>query len=188
MRNRQYATILHALDPLTWLPNRSLFEARLASAIHCAPRPRSVLAVLLIDLDRLTEINEALGRGVGDRVLREAAVRLVRALDASAVLSRLQADDFAAFLEVADLAGAAVQARSLLKHCREPYVIDCLAVTVTASIGIALCSSHAEDAPSLLKRAERALIEAKIRGRDCFYPGAATCSDGTDPLLRIARG
>jgi len=179
---------LHALDPLTWLPNRSLFEARLVSAIRCAPRPRSVLAVLLIDLDRLTGINETLGRDVGDRVLREAAVRLARALDAGAVLSRLQADDFAAFLEVADLAGAAVQARALLKHCREPYVIDCLAVTVTASIGIALCSSHAESPASLLARAERALCEAKIRGRDCFYPGTATCCDGTDPQLRTARG
>src|SRR6185295_6968388 len=105
------------LDPLTWLPNRSLFEARLASAIRCAQRPRSVLAVLLIDLDRLTEINETLGREVGDRVLREAAVRLARALEAGAMLARLQADDFAAFLEVADLAGAAVQARALLKHC-----------------------------------------------------------------------
>jgi diguanylate cyclase (GGDEF)-like protein len=175
---------LHALDPLTWLPNRSLFEARLASAVRCAHRPRSVLALLLVDLDRLAETNEMLGRACGDRVLREAAARLARALDGGAMLSRLQSDDFAAFLEVADLAAAAKRAAALLKSCREPYVIDCLAVTVTASIGIALCSSPAEDPASLLARAERALFQAKIRGRDCFYPGAATCSDGIDPQLR----
>jgi diguanylate cyclase len=179
---------LYALDPLTWLPNRSLFEARLAAAVRSAPRPRSVLALMLIDLDRLAETNEMLGRDCGDRILREAAVRLSRALEGGAMLSRLQSDDFAAFLEVADLAAAAGQAAALLKRCREPYVVDCLAVTVTASIGIALCSSHAEGPARLLARAERALVQAKIRGRDCFYPGAATCSDGTDPQLRTARG
>jgi diguanylate cyclase (GGDEF)-like protein len=179
---------LHALDPLTWLPNRSLFDARLKTAVGCAHRQRNVLALLLIDLDRLAETNETLGRGFGDRVLREAAVRLARALGAGAMLSRLQSDDFAAFLEVADLSAAAKQATALLDRCRKPYVVDCLAVTVTASIGIALCPSRAEDPASVLARAERALFEAKIRGRDCFYPGAATCSDGTDPLPRTARG
>jgi len=177
---------VHALDPLTWLPNRSLFEARLANAIRWAQRPRSVLAVLLIDLDRLAETNETLGRNFGDRVLREAAARLARTLEAGAMLSRLQSDDFAAFLEVADLTAAAKHAATLLERCREPYVVDCLAVTVTASIGIALCSSPGEDPASLLARAERALYEAKIRGRDRFYPGAAPPADLTDPRFRMA--
>jgi diguanylate cyclase (GGDEF)-like protein len=178
---------LHTLDPLTWLPNRSLFEARLASALRGVRLKRGALALFLIDLDRMAQVNATLGHDLGDRILREAAARLARALDAFAVLARLESDDFAAFLEVADLAGAARQAAALLKGCREPYVIDCLAVNVTASIGIALCPSH-EDPASVLARAERALFEAKIRGRDCFYPGAATCSDGTDPRLRTARG
>jgi diguanylate cyclase (GGDEF)-like protein len=179
---------LHALDPLTWLPNRSLFEARLASAIRCAPRPRHVLALLLIDLDRLAEANETFGRDFGDRVLRETAARLARVLHSGAMLSRLQSDDFAAFLEVADLPAAAKQAAVLLERCRQPYVVDCLAVTVTASIGIALCSSPGEEPASLLARAERALYEAKIRGRDGFYPGAAASADATDPRFRSARG
>jgi diguanylate cyclase (GGDEF)-like protein len=178
---------LHALDTLTWLPNRSLFEARLAAALRGVRLKRGALALLLIDLDRMAQVNATLGHDLGDRVLREAAARLARALDAGAVLARLQSDDFAAFLEVADLAGAARQAAALLERCREPYVIDCLAVNVTASIGIALCPSH-EDPASVLARAERALFEAKICGRDCFYPGAATCSDGTDPRPRTARG
>ena len=49
--------------------------------------------------------------------------------------------------------------------------MDCIAVTVTASIGIALYPSHADSAVTLMQRAERALVQAKIRGRDCFYPG-----------------
>jgi predicted signal transduction protein with EAL and GGDEF domain len=65
--------------------------------------------------------------------------------------------------------------------------MDCIAVTVTASIGIALYPSHADNAVTLMQRAERALIQAKIRGRDCFYPGGATCSGGTVPPPRTAR-
>jgi diguanylate cyclase (GGDEF)-like protein len=179
---------LHALDPLTWLPNRSLLETRLASALRGLRLKRGALALFLVDLDRMAQVNATFGHHLGDRVLREAAARLARALDAGAVLARLESDDFAAFLEVADLAGAARQAAALLERCRAPYVIDCLAIEVTASIGIALCASRAEHPASVLARAERALFEAKIRGRDCFYPGATTCCDGTDPLPRTARG
>lgn len=136
-------------------------------------RSRAVLAVLAIDLDRLDSVNAQLGRELGDRVVREAAARMARALSSGATLARLQSDDFAAFVEVADLAHAANEAGRIVERCREPYVIDCLAVTATVSIGIALCASPAEDPASLMARAERALVEAKIRGRDGFYPGAA---------------
>jgi len=162
-----------ALDPLTWLPNRILFEARLVRAVRDVERRRGTLALLLIDFDRMEQVNATLGRDFGDRILREAAARMARTLDAGAVLSRLQSDDFAAFLEVADLAAAAKRAALLLERCREPYVIDCLAVTVTASIGIALHARDADGPAALLVRAERALNQAKIRGRDRFYPGAA---------------
>ena len=164
---------MQALDPLTWLPTRKPFETRLARAVRALGRSSRVLALLLMDLDRMADVNAALGSDIGDRVLREAAARLSRGLPAGAALSRLQSDDFAAFVEVADLAGAARHARAVLERCREPYVIDCVAVKVTASIGIALCASHAEAPETLLARAERALCEAKIRGRDGFYPGAA---------------
>ena len=177
-----------SLDPLTWLPDRKLFEARLARAIAGAQGPRAALALLLIDLDRIEHVNVTLGRDIGDRVLREAAARMARALSPGATLSRLGSDDFAAFMEVGNLADAAKQAGALLERCREPHVIDCLAVTVTASIGISLYPSHAGDAITLMQRAERALFQAKIRGRDCFYPGGATCSGGTGHPPRTARG
>jgi diguanylate cyclase (GGDEF)-like protein len=164
---------LPALDPLTWLPNRVLFEARLVRAVRDVERRRGTLAVLLIDVDRMEQVNATLGRGFGDRILREAAGRMARTLHAGASLARLQSDDFAAFFEVEDLAAAAKQAARLLERCREPYVVDCLALTVTASIGIALHGRDADGPAALLARAERALNQAKIRGRDRFYPGAA---------------
>ena len=166
--------MVHSLDPLTWLPTRGGFESCLARAVRNIGRTRSVLALLAIDLDHLDGVNAALGHEFGDRIVREAAARMARALAPDAVLARLESDDFAAFLEVRNLAHAANQAALVLERCREPYVIDCLAVTATASIGIALCASAAEDTASLMARAERALVEAKIRGRDGFYPGAAT--------------
>jgi diguanylate cyclase (GGDEF)-like protein len=137
---------------------------------------------------RIERVNATLGRDMGDRMLREAAARMARALSPGATLARLGSGDFAAFMDVGNLADAAKQAGALLERCREPYVIDCLAVTVTASIGISLYPSHAGDAITLMQRAERALFQAKIRGRDCFYPGGATCSGGTGHPPRTARG
>src|SRR5205814_1020445 len=116
------------------------------------------------------------GRDIGDRVIHEAAARMTRGLAPGATLARLGSDEFAAFLEARDLGDAAQQAGAVLEHCREPCLMDCITVTVTASIGIALYPSHADNAVTLMQRAERALHQAKIRGRDCFYPGGATCS------------
>jgi diguanylate cyclase (GGDEF)-like protein len=164
---------VESIDPLTWLPTRPRFERRLAQAVRGLGRSRRVLALLLIDLDRLAQVNAALGRELGDRVLREAAARMARALPAGTVLSRLESVDFAVVREVRDLADAAAQAAKLLERCREPYVIDCVAVAVTMSIGIALAASAEEKPAELVARAERALFEAKIRGRDRFYPGGA---------------
>jgi len=163
-----------ALDPLTWLPNRVLFEARLVSAVRDVQRRRGSLALLLIDLDRMDLVNATLGHDLGDRILREAAARMARALGPAAMLARLESDDFAAFFEVTDLAGAVKHAAVLLEACAEPYVVDCLAAIVTVSVGIALHPRDADDPATLVARAERALNKAKIRGRGRSYPGAAT--------------
>jgi diguanylate cyclase len=163
-----------ALDPLTWLPDRAAFETRLAHAVSASCGPRTALALLLIDLDRIEDINMTVGREIGDRLLHEAGARTARALGAGATLSRFGGDDFAAFMQVADLEEATRHAVTLLAHCREPFVIDCLAISITASIGIALYPTHADNAAELMQRAERALFEAKTRGRNCFYPGSPT--------------
>jgi diguanylate cyclase (GGDEF)-like protein len=160
-----------ALDPLTWLPDRAAFQARLAHAVSTARRPRTALALLLIDLDRIEDINRTVGREIGDRLLHEAAARIARVLSPPATLSCFGGDDFAAFMTVGGLEEAMQHAIRVLTHLREPFVIDCLSISVTASIGIALYPTHAGNATELMQRAERALFEAKTRGRNCFYPG-----------------
>lgn len=159
-----------ALDPLTWLPDRAAFEAKLRYAVSASRRPRTELALLLIDLDRVEDVNKTVGREIADRLLHEAAARIARALGPPATLSCFGGDDFAAFLQVAGLEEAIGHAARLLAHLREPFVIDCLSISVTASIGIALYPTHGGTAPELMQRAERALFEAKTRGRNCFYP------------------
>ena len=103
-------------------------------------------------------------------MLAQAAERLERSLGAPAMVARLAPDDFAALVEVEEPEGAAQLAASLLECCREPYVLECIALKVTASIGFSLFPSHAEDATALLLRAELALYRAKIAGRDRYYP------------------
>ena len=157
-----------------WLSSRKLFETRVERVIGAARASRGTLALLLVDLDRIGHVNHVLGRELGDRVLSDAATRIARALEPCAALGRLAADDFAALVEVRDLDAAKNVAASVLECCRTPYLIDCITVSVTASIGIGLYPAQARDAASLLESAQLALFRAKVAGRDCFYPGGAT--------------
>jgi diguanylate cyclase (GGDEF)-like protein len=159
-----------ALDLLTWLPNRPLFEARLGRALLAAQRSRTALALLHVDLDRFRDFNELFGAELGDRVLRQAAARMSRALGSGAALARLGGDDFAAVVRAETLAEAIQAAGELLRACAEPYVLEGVSVPVTVSVGIALFPAHADDAAGLLRCADRALYEAKLAGRNRIYP------------------
>ena len=105
-----------SLDPLTWLPDRAAFEARLGQAVAASRAARRGLALLLIDLDRIEQVNLTLGRDIGDRVLHQSAARMARALGPVAALARLGSDDFAACMEVGNLADAAQRARAVVSR------------------------------------------------------------------------
>ena len=160
-----------ALDPLTWLPNQDLFRARLEQILAAAEPPR--VALLHLDLDRFGDVNDLLGHEAGDAVLREAAARIARASPQRALLGHFGGDDFAALIEAGELAHAARAARSLIDACREPFVVDCLSLQLTASVGIALHPGAADGAAALIAHACSALYRAKVAGRDRCYPGRA---------------
>jgi diguanylate cyclase (GGDEF)-like protein len=155
------------LDPVTWLPNRELFRARIDRFLASRPPP---VALLHIDLDRFDEVNELLGYETGDLVLREAAARIARAFPQGVLLGHLGGDDFGALIEARELAQAARYARILLEACREPFVVECLALRLTASVGIALRSNHVTDATALMAHACSALYRAKVGGRNRCFP------------------
>lgn len=157
-----------ALDPLTWLPNRELFRSRLERILLGGEPPR--VALLHLDLDRFRDVNELLGPDAGDAVLREAAARMARASPRGALLGHFGGDDFAALIEAAELAHAARAARCLIDACRAPFLVDCLSLRLTASVGIALHPGWAADAAGLIAHACSALYRAKVGGRDRCYP------------------
>ena len=174
------------LDSLTGLPGRPAFEQRLADALRRAG-PHGTLAVMAVDIDRMHAVNGLLGRDLGDRVLREAAARMARALGPGVPLARLHEDDFAAFAVVEHRAAAAKLAQAVVEACRAPYVVGCISVNATASVGVALWPADAADLGELLQRAEDALQSAKLLGGNRAFPGDATCSGDTGPPPRTAR-
>jgi diguanylate cyclase (GGDEF)-like protein len=161
------------LDSLTWLPGRQAFQQRLADAVRKAGAQKS-LAVMAIDVDRMHAVNGMLGRDLGDRVLREAAARMARALGPGVLLARLQEDDFAALALVEDRAAAGNLARAVVDACRVPYLLGCVSVSATASAGVALWPADAADSVELLHRAEEALQSAKLLGGNRSFPGSGT--------------
>lgn len=157
-----------ALDPLTWLPNQQLFRARLAEALGGTQAPR--LALLHVDLDRFQDVNDFLGWDTGDLLLRETAARMARALPRGALLGHLGGDDFAALIEAAEPQHAVRLGRALLDAFRVPFVIDCLSLQVTASVGIAFSGRLRRSAADLVESAGYCLFRAKVAGRNRCYP------------------
>jgi diguanylate cyclase (GGDEF)-like protein/PAS domain S-box-containing protein len=156
-------------DILTGLPNRLLFQDRLAQALSKADRNRTGVAVLFLDLDRFKIINDTLGHDVGDGLLVEVAARLQRQCRQSDTVARLGGDEFVFVLEaIGRRHDAAVVAAKIMNAMAEPVVVDHHELMISTSIGIALYPDDAGDGEELLKCADMALYAAKETGRNTF--------------------
>jgi diguanylate cyclase len=147
-------------DDLTGLGNRRLLYRRLEAALTQRAEGRAV-ALLIVDLDRFKEINDALGHHMGDQLLRQIGPRLAAQLRAGDLLVRLGGDEFAVLLADTDPAGATGVAQRLLEGWNEPFDLEGVALHVDASIGLAWCPEHADTATTLLQRADVAMYQAK---------------------------
>jgi len=154
-------------DSLTGLPNRSMFLAELDRTIARARRLAASFAVCFIDLDRFKNINDTLGHGAGDELLRTMATRLRGAVRDSDLVARLGGDEFVVLLEgnpsAADLG---VIGEKLLAAIGEPLTIQGNVFLVTGSIGIGLYPGDGGDAATLLKHADAAMYLAKDKGKN----------------------
>jgi diguanylate cyclase (GGDEF)-like protein len=151
-------------DPLTALPNRSLFRDRAHQAILASARHGHNTALLLIDLDRFKEINDTLGHHSGDLLLREVGPRLQRVLRETDTVARFGGDEFGILLtHISGPAAAEEVARAVHRTLEEPFAIQGLTLDVEASIGIALHPLHASDFEELMKRADVAMYRAKAK-------------------------
>src|SRR3954470_4050418 len=159
-------------DALTGLANRALLTDRTTSAIGNAARTRTQVALLVIDLDRFKLVNDSLGHAAGDALLRAVAERLSNALRREDTLGRLGGDDFILLWNgLKSREEASALGERLLSILGRPFSIEGRALTVGASIGIALYPRDGRDFAELLKHADAALYHAKDGGRAgfCFF-------------------
>jgi diguanylate cyclase (GGDEF)-like protein len=153
-------------DALTQLPNRLLGMEELGRAVAAAERHGRELAVLFIDLDGFSDVNDSLGHEAGDQMLTQAAQRLRRCVRKSDVVARLGGDEFAVVLtELAHAMDAAVAARHAIAALSEPFPVARASAFVSASAGIALYPGDGKSAEELLRHADLAMYKAKQDGR-----------------------
>ncbi len=158
-------------DPLTGLPNRSLFHDRLEQGLALAQRHQQELAVMFLDLDHFKEINDTLGHDMGDELLKETAIRLLACVRKSDTVARMGGDEFTVILtEMSSPENAEHVAKSILAALLQPFELNGTRCNVGCSIGIALYPGHGRDSETLLKNADTAMYQAKItRNSYCFH-------------------
>jgi diguanylate cyclase (GGDEF)-like protein/PAS domain S-box-containing protein len=156
-------------DALTGLPNRVAIGKRLEEALE-QRRGDEIVALMMLDLDGFKEVNDTLGHSTGDELMRELGSRLAHLATNDRHIARLGGDEFAVLWGVKSADQIGELAQQLLMMIEEPIVIKGIPVSLGTSIGIAMCPDHAEDAESLLKRADIALYAAKRKhSRVEFY-------------------
>ena len=152
-------------DPVTGLPNRMLLMEHLAQELNEAAHRKERLALLFVDIDNFKQINETLGRSVGDRILRHIGTRLQYGLEASAILTQPGGDQFVAILPaLRNGCHADGVAADVVRLIGEPMELDNLKLDISASVGISLYPDDAEDAVDLLHNAEAAMYHVKNGG------------------------
>lgn len=153
------------LDPLTGLPNRMLFLDRFTQAVSHARRHGRRIALLFMDIDNFKLVNDALGHGVGDEVLRLAAQRIASAVGEGDTVSRHGGDEFLVLLtEVSQASDAVLAAGKLQDALGAPTRVGDQEHRLVASIGVSLYPDDSEDVATLIELADAAMYRAKRRG------------------------
>ncbi|RST84724.1 ammonium transporter [Aquibium carbonis] len=163
-------------DTLTGLPNRTLFNERLAVAVANADDIHGIAALLFVDLDRFKDVNDVYGHPAGDLVIRTAAERMQAIGGPDVTVARLGGDEFAILLPSIDFANQAADfAYRIVSQLILPITLaDGHVVRVGASVGVSICPRDGTDPAQLISRADIALYEAKKSGRNTyciFKPG-----------------
>ena len=159
----------HNYDALTGLANRTLFQDRLRQDLLHAGRSGSLLAVLLVNLDRFKAVNESLGHSAGDALLKHVGQRLAACLREGDTVARMSGDEFAIIMsDVAKEEDVAPVARKLIGAVTQPLSLGGREVVITASAGISLFPKDGNEAEALLHNADAAKHRAKSTGGDAF--------------------
>ena len=179
-------------DSLTGLPNRALFEDRLAHAFGRSARGGNPLCLLSVDLDDFKDVNDTYGHTLGDAVLVEVAARLVRGVRTEDTVARLGGDEFAVLIdELDDGQDGTVAAQRVIDVLAQPIVIGDAEVFAHASIGVALGSASVGESTTrqmvaqLLIDADLAMYEAKREGRRGYQFYTSSMQEGIKERLSM---
>lgn len=156
-------------DTLTGLPNRLLFNDRLALALAHAHRNQQKLAVMFLDLDRFKDINDTLGHSMGDKLLKGIGKRLKELLRKSDTIARMGGDEFILLLpNISQTEDVVKIAKKILNVVQKPLTFDGHEIQITTSIGIVICPEDGEDVDTLMKNADKAMYYVKDHGRNNY--------------------
>jgi diguanylate cyclase (GGDEF)-like protein len=166
-RSSDHISYLARHDVLTGLPNRASFTHEIrtwADRLDEGCR----FALHTVDLDRFKEVNDTLGHGVGDEILRQAADRLRGVVGESGFITRLGGDEFAIIQTDADRDSAARLAERIAQDLSVPFAFDGHTIATGASVGVALAPDDDRDGDALLKKSDLALNRAKAENKGSF--------------------
>lgn len=157
-------------DELTGLPNRAGLGEQFQRAIFRAKYVGCLQAVCLIDLDHFQQVNDQLGNAIGDRLLKEVALRLGNAATGDDSAARLGGDEFVLLVGGQTDVGAIMRVvNGVLGDLARPHVINDSTIHLTASAGVAICPDDDVNPDTLLRHADQALYQAKQTGRNCSH-------------------
>jgi len=172
---REELALIAVTDPLTGLPNRTLFMEHLQQALHRAESTGHHVALMFLDLDRFKLVNDGIGHDAGDRLLRRVGQRLQGALRSADVLARFGGDEFTVLCEVADEREVTEIVGRLRQAMATPVAEPDFEQFVSLSIGVALSTSGSMAPSVLLRCADVAMYQAKHLG-----PGRFVIYEDTD--------
>lgn len=156
-------------DMLTGLPNRTLLEDRLETALAASERDGTQVAVFFIDLDNFKKVNDTLGHHIGDVLLQRIAERLSACMRRKDTVARVGGDEFAVVLgDIEDPKAIGAVASKILQEFEQPMQLEDRELYVTTTIGVSVYPRDGEDRNQLLRRADLAMYRAKQTGQSSF--------------------
>jgi diguanylate cyclase (GGDEF)-like protein/PAS domain S-box-containing protein len=177
---------LAQFDSLTGLPNRTLFNDRLAQTLTLAKRNRWIAGIVFVDLDRFKAVNDTYGHGAGDKLLKEVGQRLQECIRSGDTAGRLAGDEFAVALStLAKAEDADLVAQKIIAALARPVDVGGAQAIVTASLGIALYPVDGEDPDELLRNADTAMYRAKEKGRNAYQSYTPEMNERVAERLRM---
>jgi diguanylate cyclase (GGDEF)-like protein len=154
-------------DSVTGLLNRTKFINELEKAIANCKKRNQQLAVMFIDLDQFKGVNDSFGHSIGDELLRQVANRLICYIHEYGMVARQGGDEFIIFVEGSEIEAANITKR-ILRSFEIPFMLNGIETFISCSIGISLFPQNGRETQSLIKNADLAMYDVKLKGKNYF--------------------